>query len=150
MVQDGWIVLRAQGTISNGSFDLLSEPLLSRFKDDTETEELTFYPQLYFSHNARTRQTTIVTTDLDQLHLRMGQHLEALPEIVNSSECPTQIVQLLIQYFAALREIFEVTAARWDFEAGGEVCCGQPRFTLRLMRLSLLPTGNGVTNFGHE
>ena len=91
-----------------------------------------------------------MTTDLDQLYLRMVQHLDALPEIANSSECPAQMVRLLIHYFAALRETFEVTAARWDFEAGGEVCCVQSRFTLRLMRLSLLPTGNGVIHFGHE
>lgn len=101
-------------------------------------EVTTLHPRLYFSYNARTRQTTIMTTNLDQLYLHMVQHLERLPEIPGQLESPERMVQVLVQCFAAVREYFVEAAARWDDRANSGVCCGAPGFVLGLMSLPLL------------
>ena len=80
----------------------------------------------------------------------MVQHLEMLPTMPNRPGCAGQMVQLLIQCFSVVRENIGATAVYWDHSATGGVCCGEPRFTLRLLSSSLLPTGNGIRNFGHE
>ena len=76
-----------------------------------------------------------MTTDLDESHLRMIQHLETLSQTGNQTECAVQMVQLLIQYFAAVHECFAATAESWDNSTFHGVCCGKPQFTLRLMSL---------------
>ena len=90
------------------------------------------FPKLYFSYNAGTRQTTIMTTDLNQLYLRMVQNLEALPGMANQPDCAEQMVQLLTQCFSVVRECFIDMAVRWDGRANSGVCCGEPQFTLGL------------------
>src|SRR5258708_26213238 len=111
------MALRVQWRPFNGSLDLLSEPYLSYLKDKMSLETVTLFPRLYFSYNARTRQTTIMTTSLDQLYLHMVQHLEALPESASQLECPEQMVRLLVQCFAAIRECFVEMAVRSDDKA---------------------------------
>ena len=136
-VQDGYMALRIQWRSFKGGLDLLSEPYLSYLKDRMSRDQtLDLYPRLYYSYNAGTRQTTIMTTDLNQLYLRMVQHLETLPKMTNQLECPEQIIQLLSQCFVVVRENFGRTAAYWDTRAIGEVSCGEPRFNLSLMSLN--------------
>jgi hypothetical protein len=104
-------------------------------KDGMSREAFTIHPRLYFSYNARTRQTTIVTTNLNQLYLRMVQHFETLPEMPSQPECLGLMVQALVQCFAAARERFAEMAVRWDDRANSGVCPGKPRFTFGLMSL---------------
>ena len=128
------MALRIQWKTYKGVLDLLSEPYLSYLKDEISSYgDITLYPRLYFSYNHGTRQTTIMTTDLNQLYLRMVQHLEMLPKMANQLESPEQMVQLLTQCFAVVREEFGVIAEYWDTRAIGGVCCGKSRFTLQLM-----------------
>ena len=98
--------------------------------------DMPLHPRLYFSYDSGTRQTTIMTTGLNQLYLRMVQHLETLPNMANRPGCPEQMVQLLTQSFAAVREDFGATAADLDNRAIGGVCYGEPRFTPQLMSLN--------------
>ena len=135
LVQDGWITLRFEWIPSEPSYDLVVEPYLQFLRDHMAFATSTLYPRLYFSYNVRTRQTTIMTTDLDESHLRMTWHLETLPETGNQAECAEQMVQLLIQYFAAVHGCFAATAVSWNDSALGGVCCGERQFTLRLMSL---------------
>ena len=127
------MALRVQWKPVKSGFDLLSEPYLSYLIDTMSSETTTLHPRLYFSYNAGTRQTTIMTTGLNQLYLRMVQHLERLPKMANQLECTEQMVQLLTQYFARVREDFGVTAEHWDARASGGVCCGKHGFTHGLM-----------------
>ena len=121
-VQDGWMALRFPWRPCSDSLDLLSEPYLSDLKDEVSDE---VHPRLYFCYNARTRQTTIMTTNLVQLYLHMVQHLDRLPKMPNRPECPEWMVQALVQCFAAVREYFVEAAEHWDNRANSGVCCGR-------------------------
>ena len=112
-------------------------------------EDTTLHTRLYFSYNIGTRQITILTTGLNQLHLRMVQHFESLPEMANQPECPERLVRLLIQCFAVVRENIGATAINWDDKASGEVCwVNLDLHLIYEVDLPLLPTGHGITNSG--
>ena len=80
----------------------------------------TLVPKLYFSYNAVTQHTTIMTTDLNTSHLWMIQHLK---ELAGMSIRPEEIGRLLIQCFAVVQECFASTAALFDDLSNGTVCC---------------------------
>ena len=117
------MTLRFEGIPSEPSYDLVVEPYLQFLRDHMAFSTSTLYP------------TTIMTTDLDESHLRMIRHLETLPETGNQAECAEQMVQLLIQYFAAVHGCVAATAVYWNESALGRVCCGKHQFALRLMSL---------------
>ena len=110
---------RLQWKTSRDALQLLSGPYLDYLQGELKTVSATLYPKLYFSYNAKTQQTTIITTDLNRSHLWMIQHLE---ELSGMSVRPEEIGRLLIQYFVVIQECFTATAALWD-EAAGSVCC---------------------------
>jgi len=78
------------------------------------------------SYDARTQVTTVVTTELNQLHLSMIRHLMALSE---SSSPPEETVRLLIQCFAVVQDNFATAAVHLDELAIGPVCCSRLPFT---------------------
>ena len=94
------------------------------------------YSKLYFSHNVRTEQTTILTTDLNQLHLSMILHLKQLS---GTSIQPKEITQLLIKCFVMIQEYCTATAVCWDERAANPVCCSKPAFTIMLDVLTHFP-----------
>ena len=120
------MALRVQWKPFKSGLDLLSEPHLSYLKSRMSAGDTTLFPRLYFSYNTGTQQTTIMTTDLNQLYLRMVQRLEALPETANQPGCPEQMVHLLTQCFSVVRECFVDVAVRWDNRANSGVCCDAP------------------------
>ena len=79
----------------------------------------TLHPKLYFSYNARTQQTTVITTDLNRLHLCMVQHLQKLSGMANR---PEEIALLLIKWITVVQECFTATIMSWDAELNNPVC----------------------------
>ena len=79
----------------------------------------TLHLKLYFSYNATTQQTTIMTAGLNRSHLWMIQHLK---ELSGMSIQPEEIGRLLIQYFVVVQECFKSTATWWDTLSNGMVC----------------------------
>jgi len=108
---------------SQDSLDLLSEPYISYLKRDSLSEII--HPKIYVSYNAKTQETTVMTTELNQLHLSMIQHLMALS---GPSSLPEETARLLIQCFAVVQERFATVAVEWDRMAR-EVCCSRLPFT---------------------
>jgi len=97
---------------------LLSEPYLSHMKGAIGDTFRFCNPKLYFSYNSKTQQTTIVTTDLNQLHLTMIQHLRQL----SGTSIPLEeIIQLLLECFIVIQECFVVTAGCLDEMANNGV-----------------------------
>ncbi len=89
-------------------------------------DSLTLHPRVYFSHDARTRQTTIVTTDLNEMHLSMIEHLNMLS---GTSIQPEETAQLLVKCFDGIQEHFTITAVKWDRRASGPVYYSMHLFT---------------------
>ena len=96
--------------------NLLSEPYLSYVKNEIELSDgIYLYPRLYFSYDAVTLQTTFLTTELNQAHIRIIQRLKELSE---SSMQPKEIVaRLLIQWFDGILEEFRRIAEYWNSTA---------------------------------
>ena len=118
--QDGWMALRFHWRTSEDGLCLLSEPYLSHFKNAVMPVAMScFFLRLYFSYNAATRQTTIMTTDLNQLHLSMIQRLKGSSEMTTH---PEKITQLLTQCFAVVGECFAAAAMVWDASSGRVHC----------------------------
>jgi hypothetical protein len=119
-VQDGWMAARIQLKIVHEDFELFSEPSLSEFKHtsglyDTETR----YPRLYFSYNAATRKTTVLTNDFNGTHLRMVDHLE---DYAKKPTRPEEFAfQLLFEWFSAILECFKRMGEFWDTDIAGPV-----------------------------
>jgi hypothetical protein len=88
---------------------------------------LNIYPRLYVSYNPKTQQTTIMTTDLNRLHLSMIEHLNQLS---GTSIQPEEVTQLLMKCFFVIQECFTGTAETFDRMSNTAVCCGIPLFTL--------------------
>jgi len=84
-------------------------------------------PLLTQGYTSRTRQTTIVTTDLNHMHLSMIQHLKQLSGTSIQSE---ETAQLLVKCFNAIQEYFTITAVHWDEQAIGPVYYSIHLFTL--------------------
>jgi hypothetical protein len=127
------MAFRFQWILSNDGLELLSEPYLSFLTDhirQATVQNGTVYPRLYFSYDARTNQTTIVTTDLNQLHLSMIHHIKRL------LGTPVESTQLLIKCFIVVQECFGATALSWDKDAAHPVYCGMPLNTLVLDELT--------------
>jgi len=113
---------------SQDDLHLLSEPHLGYLQSRlVKYETDTLYPWLYFSYNATTQQTTIITTDLNRPHLRMIKHLKGLS---GGSIQPEEIGRLMTQCFVVVQDCFRVVARLWDERTTGEVCGG--KFHLRL------------------
>jgi hypothetical protein len=83
-----------------------------------QQDGVTFWPKLYFSHNAGTQQTIIMTTSLILLHLAMIDHLKHLSEMSIQTE---EITQLLIKCFTVVQECFRVEVVSWDERANDPV-----------------------------
>jgi len=113
--------LRLHCKLSQDDLHLLSEPYLGELQFKLKNESNTLYPWLYFSYNATTQQTTIITTDLNRPHLRMIQHLK---ELSGGSIQPEEIGRLMAQCFVVVQDCFRVTAESWDGRAYGNVCGG--------------------------
>src|SRR5258706_8180371 len=115
---------------SRDALNLLSEPYLGVLQSWVNTPGTTaHFPKLYFSYNAKTQQTTIITTDLNRSHLWMIQHLK---ELSGLSIRPEEIGRLLVQYFVVVQECFTTTATLWDEKADGTVCCNKLHLNLCL------------------
>jgi len=109
--------------LSQDDLHLLSEPYLGQLQSKLERyESTTLYPRLYVSYNATNQQTTIITTDLNRLHLRMIQHLK---ELSGGSIQPEEIGRLMTQCFVVVQDCFRVTAESWDQMTTGGVCDGK-------------------------
>ena len=122
---------RLQWLPSQDGLVLISEPYLGYLTHHFKMASMTVYPRLYFSYNANTQQTTIMTTDLNRPHLCMIQHLE---ESSGMSVQP-EISRLLIQCFVAAQDCFRTAAEEWDERTEGPVCCGQLHLHLCLRLL---------------
>jgi hypothetical protein len=129
--------LRFQWLGSEDGLCLLSEPYLSTFENDIlDFNSIRRYPKLYFSYNASTQQTTIMTTDMNQLHLSMIHHLKQLAGMSIRLE---EIAQLLIQCFVVIQEGYAATVSHWEIKAGGPVCCRKSPSIFLLDALTLPP-----------
>src|SRR5260221_13707350 len=105
MVQDGWMSLRLLWRINEDSLQLLSEPWLSEFKNDAASNTtLTLCPKLSFSYNSVTRQTTIFTTGVNEMHLCTIEHFKGLS--ATSLQPEGIVAQLPLQYFVVAQESF--------------------------------------------
>jgi hypothetical protein len=119
-VQDGWVAVRVQHQMANEDFDLFSEPCLSEFKHDSELYfTITHYPRLYFSYDAATQKTTILTSGLNEMHLRMVDHLKDFAKYPSRPE--EFAFQLLFDWFSATLECFKWMAESWDTDVTGPV-----------------------------
>jgi len=109
---------------------LLSEPYLLDLKENilpAGYRSCIRSPKLYFSHNLKTQQTTIITTDLNQLHSTMVHHLKQL----SGTSIPLEeIIQLLLMCFIVIQECFAASAGGLDELANDPVYCGMPLFIL--------------------
>jgi len=119
-VQDGWMALRIQLTMVDESLRLLSEPRLSTSEDKFKSHaNVTHFPRLYFSYNTATQKTTVLTTEVNEVHLRMIDHLK---KFARKSSRPEEFTfQLLLGWFAAGLECFTRTAQYWDTRATSSV-----------------------------
>src|SRR5258706_6152488 len=113
---------RLQWKTSRDVLDLLSGSYLEYLQGLLTMGSATLYPKLYFSHNAMTQQTTIITKDVNRSQLWMIQHLKGLSGV---SFRPEEIGRLLIQYFVVTQECFRTIAEQWDEEVNGPVRCGK-------------------------
>lgn len=120
--------LRLQWKASQDALHLLSGDLLDfyRWSLSPGAGSSTFYPNIYFSYNVMTQQTTIVTTDMVLPHLFMIQHLEKLSGM---SIQPGEIARLLTQCFDVIQECFRAIAQYWDENANGPVSGGKRHYT---------------------
>ena len=107
---DGWMTVRIPFNIVKESLELLSKPFSSNFK--SQSANRTQYPSLYFSFHAGTRKTTVLTTDINEMHLRMVDCLKKHAENLIRPEELT--LRLLVAWFAAIIECFNRTARYWD------------------------------------
>lgn len=119
--------LRNEWILSDAGFEWVEEPYLNDLKKKLKAfMTKTLFPKLYFSYDAGTQQTTIMTTDLNQMHLRMVQYLKTLPDMANQPECAERLVQLVTRCVAVVVESFGATIEHWDYKVMGLVCCGEP------------------------
>jgi hypothetical protein len=118
----------------------MSEPFLDDLQSRLNDTTTTLLPKLYFSYNAKAQQTTIMTTDLNQLHLFLIQHLSG------RSIQPEMIGQLLTQCFVIVQGCFGAAAEQMDINTTGSVCGRSPIFTYTKSFYPIFPTGHGITN----
>ena len=119
-------MIRVQCITSQGALRLLSEPYLSHLKEIiTSFSSDHCSPMLYFSYNAITRHTTIMTSGLNQLHLSMIQHFKGSLKMATQ---PEEIVRLLLRCFAVVWGLYAEIADNWERNLGGTVCSGKPPF----------------------
>jgi len=147
LVQDGWMALRLPYITIQPEEDThyLSGSYLSYLKNRFEqTRSAVLGPKLYFSYNTRTQQTTIMTTDLNQLHICMIRHLKKLSGMSPWSE---EIARLLIKYITVVQDCFTVMATTWDEQANGPVCRSKPPFRSAYPFFSI---DNTIKNFGER
>ena len=137
MGQDWWMNLRFQWKASRDALHLLSEPYLGQLQTQLNSPgSQTLYPKLYFSYNAKTQQTTIITTDLNRSHLWMIRHLK---QLAGMSIRPEEIGRLIVQHFVVVRECFTAAATWSDARADGPVRCNKLH-----LQLCLPPIPNSV------
>ena len=72
-----------------------------------------------------TRQTTIMTTDLNEFHLSMIQHFKESPKVATQ---PEDMVRLLLRCFSVVQGWYTETADDWEGMVLGKVCSGMPAF----------------------
>jgi len=93
----GWMTLRIHLMSSRIESHLLSEPYLSRTKHNLQFGAFNHYPKLYFYYNRATRQTTVISTDILELHLSLIQHVK---DLAATSMQPEEIfARILLHYF---------------------------------------------------
>jgi hypothetical protein len=135
VVLDGWMALRLQWKTVEGGLHLLSGPYLSYLKSRIENfKDTTLFPRVYFCYDSTTRQTTVLTTDLNQSHLCMIHHLRAW---YGTSMQPGEIAaRLLFQWFAVAQGQFVEISDFWDNDATGTVRNSEPQPQLVLVELT--------------
>ena len=134
---------RLQWLPSRDGLHLISEPYLGYLEHGLTMASRTVYPRLYFSYNAMTQQTTIMTTDMNKPHLCMIQHLKEL----SGMSVQPEISRLLIQCFVVARECFRAVVEQWDERASGPVCRGRHHLPLCLR---LLPIASNTLDSGGD
>ena len=94
-----------------------------------------------------TRQTTIMTTDLNELHLSMIQHFKESPHMTTQ---PEDMVRLLLRCFTVVQGWYTETAGDWEDMVAGTVCSGMPPFLYWMMGLPFpfFPTDTAIRKFG--
>lgn len=111
------MTVRIPLNIVEETLKLLSKPFSSIY--NAKSANRTQYPRLYFSFHAGTRKTTVLTTDINEMHLRMVDCLKNHAEKLIRPEMLT--FRLLIAWFAAIIECFNRTARYWEDDHIGPV-----------------------------
>ena len=137
--------LRFQWRPSQDAIHLLSEPHLGFVQSRLAIGSVVLHPKLYFSYNAMTQQTTIITTDLNRSHLWLIQHLKELSGTIIR---PEEIALLLIKCFVVIQECFGETAEWWDDRVNNPVCYKTLYLHLYSVSLPCLLIEYGITIFG--
>src|SRR5260221_14565665 len=126
MVQDGWMSLRLPWRENEDCVRLLSEPLLSIMMKNimAPSTTRTLSTKLYFSYNSVTKQTTIFTTNVNQMHICMIEHLKEL--FATSIQAEGIVARLLLQYFVVAQECLVTSIDYWGEVASSPVCGRNP------------------------
>jgi hypothetical protein len=134
---------RVQQKIEKEDLDLFSEPCLSELKRESEVYNTQVrYPSLYFSYNAATRKATVLTTNLNGMHLRM---VDRLKDYAKKPSQPEKFAfKLLFEWFSATLEYYKRVAEFWDGKGSGQVYV-IPTATLDEVA-DLFATGDNVEN----
>ncbi len=129
------MALRLQCESNEDTLRLLSGPYLSLLRGMMSEDSTTRYPRLYFSYNPVTRQTTIVSTGLNDLHLSMIQHLKE--SFIMSMQTEEIVARILLRYFVVAQQYFAVLTEYYDRKANGQVSSGNALFPLALLELTM-------------
>jgi len=83
-------------------------------KDDT-----TVHPKLYFTFDSSLQQTTIITTDLNMMHLQMISCIRDSPQ---KEDDPVELgFRMLAVWFTSIEAYFRRAASKWESDAIGRV-----------------------------
>lgn len=119
---DGWISLRFQWKPTPDALELLSEPYLSYMEELLTAKGSTMvHPKLYFTFDSSVQQTTILTTDLNMMHLQMMSCVRDYPQ-KETHPLPIELgFHMLVVWFASIEAYFRRAASKWESDAIGRV-----------------------------
>ena len=119
---DGWISLRFQWKPTPDALELLSEPYLSYMEELLTAKDSTMvHPKLYFNFDSSVQQTTILTTDLNMMHLQM---MSCVRDYTQKETHPHPVelgFHMLAVWFASIDAYFRQAASKWESDAIGRV-----------------------------
>jgi hypothetical protein len=85
----------------------------------TANEDTAVHPKLYFSYDSSSQRTTILTTDLNRMHLQMISTIRASSQRENH---PVELgFRMLAIWFALIEAYFRRAASKWESDAIGRV-----------------------------